>query len=510
MTTTRSVSSTPVKVSRLHFLTGVLAAALLSCQQAPQQNPQSVSPVAQVETTTPPDGPPNVLLIYVDDLGYGDLGSYGHHTIQTPYLDRLAAEGIRFTDYYAPSALCSPSRAALLTGRTPFRTGIQNWIPENTDVQLGPSEVSLGTLFKESGYSTHHSGKWHLNGGLDNSAHAQPDDHGFDDWITLHAFALPNHRNPTNVFRNGEALGPLQGFTAGLFADATLEWLNQWQEQRNTEPFFVYFAPPEPHSMIASPPEYNARYAHLTTGSPEPFVNGTSEPPKNLEARGPGEYYANITYLDAQIGRLLDYLDSEGLAQNTLVLFASDNGPVTTDWRHWWEVNLYGSTGGLRGRKADLWEGGLRVPAIARWPGNIEAGQISDAIVSGYDVLPTLASIVGFSVPDDRHIDGEDFSAALTGGKFERQRPLYWEFDDDRGFHFGLRNGRYKLLATADTSRVELYDLDADPFEVINLAAKEVETRDRLLAELLQIAESVKEDPLRPANAAGRLRFRGD
>ncbi len=452
---------------------------------------------------------PNVLLVYVDDMGYGDLASYGHHTLETPHLDRLAAEGVRFTNFYAPSPLCSPSRAALLTGRTPFRVGIQNWIPENTNVQLGPQERSLGLLFKEAGYATHHSGKWHLNGGLDNTSHTQPQDHGFDDWITLHAFALPNQRNPENVFRNGEPLGRLEGFTAGIFADATLEWL-RGHRAASDAPWFVYFAPPEPHSMIASPPEYLARYAHLTEGDPEPFVNGTAGPSEGLEARGPGEYYANITYLDAQIGRLLDYLDDEGIADDTLVFFASDNGPVTTDWRHWWEINLYGSTGGLRGRKADLFEGGIRVPAVARWPGELAEGLTSPAVASAYDVLPTLAALVDLEIPSDRPIDGEDLSAALRGEPFERKRPLYWEFDDDRGMHYALRDGRYKLHASADLELLELYDLEADPFEVWNLAQRDPERTGALVAKLEEIAASVRDDPFRPEHSATRAGFRGD
>ncbi|MEM1245846.1 MAG: sulfatase-like hydrolase/transferase [Acidobacteriota bacterium] len=486
----------------LALLTAIVALACAS----PETEEPSVAPVLRKAAP----GPPNVLLLYVDDLGYGDLGSYGHHTIETPHLDRLAREGLRFTNFYAPSALCSPSRAALLTGRTPFRTGIQNWIPEDTDVQLRPEEISLGKLFKSQGYATHHSGKWHLNGGLDNERHAQPDDHGFDDWITLHAFALPNQRNPENVYRNGEALGPLEGYTAGLFADATLEWLDKHVEAAPEQPFFVYFAPPEPHSMIASPKEYTDHYAHLTNGVPEPFINGTAEPSKDLEARGPGEYYANITYLDAQIGRLLDFLDEQGLTESTFVFFASDNGPVTTDWRHWWEINLYGSTGGLRGRKADLWEGGLRVPAIVRWPGSVAANTSTEALASAYDLLPTLAEIAGFAVPDDRPIDGESLLQALRGDDFERERPLYWEFDDDRGFHYALRSGRYKLHATEDLERVQLYDLEADPFEVVNIAAREETVREQMLDQLREVADSVASDPFRPATTAARKAYRGD
>ena len=510
-------------VSRMR-LTGRLAfhslffLALVACA-APPDRPTTQHTASEPPTPTASEaGPPNVVVIYVDDLGYGDLASYGHHTIETPYLDNLAQQGMRFTDFYAPSPLCSPSRAALLTGRTPFRTGIENWIPENEDVQLGPDEITLATLLKEQGYATFLGGKWHLNGSLDPrgtneqpNPHTQPQDHGFDHWLALNAFPLPNGRNATNFFRNGEPLPEVDGFAAGVVLDETLAFLEQHRAESDA-PFFVYLATVEPHGMIASPDEYNQRYAEFTRGTARPFINGTTEPSTDLEARGPGEYYANISYLDAQIGRLLDYLDEHQLSGNTIVFFASDNGPVTTDWRHWWEVNLYGSTGGFRGRKADLYEGGIRVPAIARWPGRIEPGSTSGATLSAYDLLPTLAAIVGFEPPADRPIDGEDFSSVLLSQQsaFERQRPLYWEFDDDQGYHFALRDGRYKLLADKNTERVVLYDLETDPFEVVNLAEREAATRDRLLAQLEEIHQSVLQDPLRPASPAGRPGFRGD
>lgn len=440
--------------------------------------------------------PPNVVVIYVDDLGYGDLGSYGHHTIQTPHLDQLAREGMRLTNYYAPSPLCSPSRAALLTGRTPFRTGIRSWIPENTEVQLGQREITLATLLKGRGYETFLGGKWHLNGGLGVTAQTQPEDHGFDRWLALHAFPIPHNRNPTNFFLDGEPLGEIEGYTAQITIDESIRWL---ESRDGSKPLFMYLALVEPHSTHANPDEYNAMYAKYTRGTPDPIVNGLPEPPVELlEARGPGEYYAQITYMDAQIGRFLTALDDAGLRQSTIVVFASDNGPVTTVWRNWWEVNCYGSTGGLRGRKGDLYEGGIRVPAFVRWPGRIEPGTVSDAIVSGYDLLPTLASLVGFDVPDDRPIDGEDFSVALGGGTFERQRPLYWEFDDIAGFHYALRDGDWKLLADESLERLALYNLSEDRHELLDRAAEQPGVVETMLEKLSEIAEGVRGDPLRP------------
>ncbi len=438
---------------------------------------------------------PNILVVYVDDLGYGDLGVMGHHTLRTPNIDRLASQGLLLTSYYAPSPLCSPSRAALMTGRTPFRSGIESWIPEDQDVQLGPDEITIATLLKQQGYQTFLGGKWHLNGGLSQKRHTQPEDHGFDQWLALHAFPLPHNGNPTNFFRDGQALGEVQGFTADIVVDEAIGWLDG---RDASTPFFMYVAMIEPHSSIANPPAFNEMYAEYTKGVAEPFVNGLPEPPSNLQARGPGEYYANISYLDFQLGRLLDHMDRRGLRDSTFVFFASDNGPVTTDWRKWWEVNLYGETGGLRGRKADLYEGGIRVPAIVRYPGVVKAGTVSDAIVIGYDLLPTIAEVVGFDVPKDRPIDGEDFSPVLRGQSFKRKSPLYWEFDDDQGFHFALRDEDWKLLADEDLETVRLYNLVHDPFEVQDRSRDRPEVVKRLLSRLKTMHASVEADPLRP------------
>jgi len=442
----------------------------------------------------PENGPPNVLLVLADDLGYGDLGSYGHPILKTPALDRLAREGLRLTSYYAPSPLCSPSRASLLTGRTHFRTGIESWIPPDADVQLGPRELTIATLLKRIGYETFLAGKWHLNGGLEVTAHTQPQDHGFDHWLALHAWAIPHHRDPRNFFRNGRPVGEIQGYAAQIAVDEALAWL---EARRSDAPFFMYLPLAEPHGTIASPAFFNGLYSAFTTGDPDPFPN-LNRPPDNLAARGPGEYFANVTHMDYQIGRLLEQLDRLGKRESTLVIFTSDNGPVTSDWRHWWEVNLYGSTGGLRGRKADLYEGGIRVPAIVRWPGRVAAGGVSDVPMSGYDMLPTLAALTGYAVPGDRTIDGEDVSPLLLGAPFSRTRPLYWEFDDDQGFHFALREGSWKLLADRALAKVRLYDLVTDRFEVTDQAEARPELVKALLAKLRAVRASVEPDDLRP------------
>jgi len=438
--------------------------------------------------------PPNIVLIVADDLGYGDLSSYGHRTLRTPALDRLASQGLRLTSFYAAPPLCSPSRAAMLTGRTPFRTGIESWIPPDADVQLGPKEVTLATLLARRGYQTWLSGKWHLNGGLDVTRHLQPGDHGFQRWFALHAWAIPHHRNPNNFFRDGRPVGEIKGFAAQIVADEAIGWLDA---RRRDAPFFLYLSFAEPHGTIASPDAFNAQYAAYTDGAPDPMPN-ENRPPANIAARGPGEYYANVSHLDHQVGRVLDRLDQIGLRESTMVIVTSDNGPVTRDWRQWWEVNLYGSAGYLRGRKGDLYEGGIRVPAIVRWPGHVAPGRASDEPLSGYDLLPTLAAIAGVALPRDRPIDGEDASAVLRGAPFSRARPLYWEFDDFNGFSFAVRDGRWKLMADRAFSRVRLFDLAADRYEVVDRAATERPVVERLLAELRRRHAEVVADPLRP------------
>jgi arylsulfatase A-like enzyme len=452
--------------------------------------------VAATARAQPPDvaAPPNILLIVADDLGYGDLSSYGHPVLKTPALDRLASEGVRLTAFYAASPLCSPSRAAMLTGRTPVRTGIESWIPPDTDVELGRGEVTIATLLAQRGYQTYLSGKWHLNGGLDVARHAQPHDHGFQHWFAFHAWAIPHHRNPSNFFRDGKPVGEVQGFAAQIVVDEAVRWL---EGRKPGAPFFLYVSFAEPHGTIASPDTFNAQYAAYTDGVPDPMPNA-GRPPGNMAARGPGEYYANVSHMDHQVGRLLERLDQLGLRDDTLVLFTSDNGPVTRDWRQWWELNLYGSAGDFRGRKGDLYEGGLRVPAIARWPGRIPAGQVSDDPLCGYDLMPTLAAVAGVAVPTDRPIDGEDARAALTGPGFSRARPLYWEFGDVNGYRYALRDGRWKLMADDGLSRLRLHDLAADRFEVVDRRADEPDVAERMLRMLQQRRGEVARDPLRP------------
>jgi len=270
-----------------------------------------------------------------------------------------------------------------------------------------------------------------------------------------------------------------------------LQWLDKRDEEK---PFFLYMAYLEVHSEIASPDSFNTLYSQFTKG------------PIDLDSltdRGPGEYYANVTHLDHQVGQLMLKLDELGLADNTMVIFTSDNGPVTTQWRHWWEVNLYGSTGGLRGRKSDLFEGGIRVPCVIRYPGVVAPGTISNIPLHGYDLLPTICSMTGIGLPTDRVLDGMDFSPVIRGGNLVREQPLFWAFetrpfDDPEGFCYALRQGDWKLITNQLLEKTLLYNLKTDPYEVRDLSGEHPEMVTKLLLKVKQTVSSIEQDELRP------------
>lgn len=438
---------------------------------------------------------PNIVLIYVDDLGFGDLGSYGHPVLQTPNIDALADQGLRLTSAYAPSALCSPSRAGLLTGRNPYRTGIKSWIPNDSGIYLRDAEITLAEVLKDAGYATAHIGKWHLNSDLGSESEPQPTDQGFDYYYGHNAFQLPHNHNPTNVFRNKTALPIQEGYTADLYASEAIEWLSNRDEEK---PFFLYLSMAEPHTSFANPPEYNRLYSEYTEGEIIPIPNGMSKAPKELLIpRGPGEYYANITYMDAQVGRVLHWLRANDVDEDTVIVFSSDNGAVTSRWINWWEVNAYGSTGGLRGRKHFLYEGGIRVPTIIRYPGVTTPNSISAEQVVGMDLFVTLANIGGGKVPDDRELDGIDIQTIFDGGALA-ERSLFWALNAVSDLEFAVRLGTWKLLLDRDQKPRELYNLDEDPMEFFNLIDTNKSKADELTAAADTHFASISKDPLRP------------
>ncbi len=404
-----------------------------------------------------PAARPNVVVFLADDLGWGDLGCYGNAVVRTPHLDAFAKEGVRLTQCYSASAVCSPSRSAILTGRTPYRNGVYTWIQEGSEVHLRTSEITLPRLLRAAGYDTAHVGKWHLNGKFNDPSQPQPGDHGYGYWLGTQNNAAPSHKNPTNFVRNGKAVGPLEGYSAPLVVGEAVTWLRQHRDK--TKPFFLAVWTHEPHLPIESDPQFQAPYAGLA----DPDVR---------------QHHGNVTQLDHAFGQLMAALKDEKLADTTLVVFTADNGPEGDGTKG----RTRGSTGGLRGRKRSMYEGGIRVPGIARLPGRIPAGRTSDVPVVGSDLFPTILGVAGVRPPADRVIDGADVFPVLAGRaeSVTRGQPLYWRLDmAPNNLHMALRQGDWKIVAARDLSKVELYNLRDDPRETTDRSGTE---RDRLAA----------------------------
>ncbi|MBI5394664.1 MAG: sulfatase-like hydrolase/transferase [Verrucomicrobia bacterium] len=438
---------------------------------------------------------PNILLVLCDDLGYGDLACFGDKSLHSPNLDKFAAEGLRLTSCYAAHGNCTPSLTALMTGRTPTRVGVRNWIAQDSPVHVRRSEVTISTLLKQAGYATCHSGKWHMNGQFNQPTQPQPGDHGFEHWFSTQNNALPNHHNPDNFVRNGQEAGKLEGYSAHLVVDEATRWLSSGRDA--AKPFFLYVCFHEPHEPLASDPKYTKLYP-----SDDPSYSA---------------HHGNITQMDDAFGRLMRTLDERGLRENTFVFFTSDNGPAITP------MHPHGSAGPLRDKKGSLHEGGIRVPGIVRWPGKTQPGSASDEPVCGVDFLPTACAIAGIEPPRDRALDGANFLPVLKGKPVARSKPLYWHFNRaSSDAKVALRAGDWKLLATLDknlTARsnditeederlfkeaepaaFSLYNLRDDIGETTDLAAKEPAKLAELKALLLAKYREVRaESPTWPA-----------
>jgi len=438
----------------------------------------------------------NFLIVLADDLGYGDLRCYGDRDIKSPHLDEFARQGLRLTQCYAAAPVCSPARAGLLTGRIPYRVGIHNWIPFMSPMHLRSSEITVATLLSQAGYDTCHTGKWHLNGLFNLPGQPQPLDHGFRYWFSTQNNALPNHRNPYNFVRNGIPAGPLEGYAAQLVAKEAIHWLRNVRDE--SKPFFLFVCFHEPHEPIAT----DEKFSKLYRKPDDPSYSA---------------HHGNITQMDHAFGMLMRTLDELKLRDNTLVFFTSDNGPAVT------HIHPHGSAGLLREKKRHLYEGGIRVPGILRWPGHTRPDSVSDQPISGVDVLPTLCDIAGIDLPEDRAIDGSSFLPVITGKPMERKTPLFWQYNRAPSKpKVAMRLGDYKILAHLDlpdpkpgadifeeeqraakTARLvqfELYHLGRDIGEAHNLAETEPQKLKKLAKKMRELYRDIQqESPTWPA-----------
>lgn len=427
---------------------------------------------------------PNLVLMYVDNLGYGDLGCYGNKEIKSPRIDQLAREGVRCTDFYVVTSTCTPSRGALLTGRQPMRNGLthqlqttENW----TGIGLPHRERILPQYLKDAGYTTSCFGKWNI--GFANGS--RPTERGFDEFLgcrsgNIHYFKHTYH-GEYDIFRGTER-HRVEGYSTDIFADAACDFIRR----HNEKPFLLYLPFNAPHyvSTVNTEPGETPEW-HV----PGKYLQRYGWPADDKTEKH--RYLALLTALDDAIGRVLDTLDATGLRERTLVMFISDMGAILRP-THGKDV---ASNAPFRDGAPSLYEGGIRVPAIFRWPGKIAPGTESDAQLSHLDVLPLCLAASGAKPFEDRVLDGRDPLPSLTGAAKSPHEQLVFTI----GNLAALRSGSLKIVRGAANKPWELYDLATDPGEKRNLAAERPEDVVRLDAAFQKWLTDVTLDASKPA-----------
>ena len=409
---------------------------------------------------------PNVLLILADDHGYGDISAHNGPAIQTPHIDRIAAGGARFTKFYANSSVCSPSRASLMTGRYPDRAGVPGVIrthPENSWGYFRQDAVTLPSALKQKDYHTALIGKWHL--GL------QPENHpckrGFDHFHGFLGDMMDDYythlRHDINYMRHDlETIDP-RGHATDLFTEWSMDFIRS--QAQSSDPFFLYLAYNAPHTPIQPPDDWVERVRER-----EPDIS-----PQRAK------YIALVEHMDAGIGRVLDTLVETDQLSNTLVIYTSDNGG---------DMKVGAHNGPLRGQKGDMYEGGIRVPTCAMWPGNIPEGYVTDQVALLMDLFPTVCEVA--DAPITHEIEGRSIWQTLQGEQQDlSERILYWLRREGGGTFFGqpqhaVRQGDIKLLHNRPFEPLELYDLSSDPLETTN----NVETHAELFGEMSRLLQA--------------------
>ncbi|HKL21995.1 MAG TPA: sulfatase-like hydrolase/transferase [Tichowtungia sp.] len=432
---------------------------------------------------------PNVIFILTDDQGWGDLSIAGHPCMRTPNLDRLAKEGTRFTQFYVNATVCAPSRVSLMTGRYPAWNNVHHiYLRQDFNIRHGMPDYldhdafTVADLMKKAGYTTAHIGKWHLEG---RDIASPPSNYGFDEWLVTHdasqspiykeRFASTEHR----VTR-----------ASHWIVDDVIDFIDRQKD--SGKPFYLNLWTLVPHGLLLPTPEELAEYKDLQADPDdfESWMKDYAHAAENFTAQMK-VFCAAMTSTDQAFGRLFDYLDKTGLAENTIIVFTSDNGPE--DYHVGDAKNAgVGSPGVARGRKRSIYEGGIRVPCIVRWPGRVPAGKVSDAVWSGVDLMPTLAAITGADVADPSILDGEDVTDIWMGSNRKRSKDLFWEWKyevkgnpDYKPPQLAVRSGDWKFLCDPDGSNRELYNIADDPAEMHNRAADFPERASELKARLL-------------------------
>lgn len=418
---------------------------------------------------------PNVIIIFIDDMGYGDLSGYGNTQIKTKHIDALAERGTKYTQFYVNSPVCSPSRVAMVTGQYPARHHFYTYLAdrkknqENKMPDYLPATVpTLAKMMHANGYATAHIGKWHLGGGRDVGDAPLPTEYGFDKSFTSfeglgdRTLHLDDNLNKASAkLGRGKIVEAPQHKQTRIYVDSALSFI----KSNRQNPFFINFFPNDVHDP------YNP-----IEGTDEKFKSVT----KNEDQQ---KFLATLQELDNQIGRFLGELKTMGVLENTIILFTSDNGP--TDWPQYYKDGGEPpcSAGDLHGRKWSLYEGGIRVPFIAVWPGKIPAGRVdTGSIMSVVDILPTVAKLTRTKLPAGYISDGVDESVVLLGKKQKVKKDLYWYYNNNPvpgkkeniSPTLAIRSGKWKLLMDPDGTKKQLYNLEADHRETTSVADREV------------------------------------
>ncbi len=415
---------------------------------------------------------PNIIFILADDLGYGDIGCYGQQKIKTPNIDRLAKEGIRFSQFYSGSTVCAPARTTFMTGmhtgHTPIR-GNKTLKPEG-QVPLPDSTVTIATQLQKQGYHTAAFGKWSL-GFITGSG--DPQKKGFDHFFGYNCQTLAHDYYPDHLWEDHERIdfknNPTERivYSADLIHQKAMAYIRQ---QDSKKPFFLYLPYTLPHADLDVPHDSTYDY-YVKAFDDQPDAPPKSEKPNTFyEPYRHAALAAMVSRLDKFVGEIVALIDKKGLAKNTLIIFTSDNGPHREDGN---EPEFFNSSGGLRGIKRDLYEGGIREPFVARWRGTIKPGTQTEMSAALYDLYPTFLQLAKGTVP--KGLDGISLANALTGKPQKQHEYLYWELHESGGKQ-AIRMGKWKGVkpdvSTKENAPLELYDINTDPQEKNNIAAQ--------------------------------------
>lgn len=430
----------------------------------------------------PAKRPPNIIFIVADDLGYGDVSCYGQQRFRTPNIDRLATEGMKFTQGYAGTAVCSPSRSSFFTGQHTGHTPVRGNLAVKPEGQypLPDSSRIIPQLLKQAGYATGCFGKWGLGGP---GTSGDPVDKGFDEFFGYNSQTLAHNYYPYYLWHNREKvlLPENRGARSGTYAPELIQQhLLAFIEQHQAQPFAVFMTTVIPHAELAAPPAYMQQTVGRY-GPEKPYVGPDTSAAAFAKA-GPylsqphprAAVVAMMRVLDDQVGQIMQKLKQLHLDDNTLVVFTSDNGPSAEGGK---ELAYFNSSGGLRGAKRDLYEGGIRVPLIVRWPGQVKPGTTTPQLAAFWDFLPTFLDVAGLKTPPGT--DGLSLLPTLTGRGKQQQHPhLYWEFYEQGG-SVAARWGQWKAvrlnMAATPHGPIELYDLATNPDEKHDVAPQHPE-----------------------------------